>query len=58
MTIAGLGGADPIKCSRNVVIKPDCSLDDAIKQQYDVIVCPGGMEGSKNLATVCIRHTP
>ena len=30
--IGGLAGADPVVCSRQVVIKPDMSLDEAIKQ--------------------------
>lgn len=45
-------GTDPVVCSRNVVIKPDISFDDAVKQDYDVVVCPGGMGGSENMAAV------
>ena len=31
--VGGLAGADPVTCSRYVVvIKPDMSLEDAIKQ--------------------------
>ena len=30
VTIAGLTGADPVVCSRNVKLVPDISLDDAI----------------------------
>ena len=30
--VGGLTGADPVVCSRSVVVKPDMSLDDAIKQ--------------------------
>ena len=54
MTVAGLNGIDPVKCSRNVVIKPDISFDDAVKSEYDVVLCPGGLEGAKNLAGVYI----
>lgn len=52
MTVAGLEGTDPVKCSRNIVIKPDKSLEEAAKTDYDVVLCPGGMEGAKSLAGV------
>jgi len=32
--IGGLDGADPVQCSRQVVIKPDMSLDDALDQVH------------------------
>ncbi|XP_014667605.1 PREDICTED: protein deglycase DJ-1-like [Priapulus caudatus] len=51
VTIAGLAGADPVTCSRNVVIKPDTSLDDATKTgKYDVVVLPGGLGGAQRLS--------
>jgi protein DJ-1 len=51
VTIAGLAGSGPVKCSRQVVIVPDKSLDDA-KQKglYDAVVIPGGLKGAENLA--------
>ena len=52
MTIAGVSGAAPVKCSRNVVVTPDVSLDDVKTQLFDAIVCPGGMGGAKALAAV------
>ncbi|RWS27746.1 Protein DJ-1-like protein [Leptotrombidium deliense] len=48
VTIAGLTGSQPVKCSRNVVIVPDKSLADA-KGVYDVVMLPGGLEGAKAL---------
>lgn len=49
--VGGLIGSDPVCCSRNVVVKPDMSLEDAIKQgPYDAVILPGGMGGSQNLA--------
>ena len=30
--IGGLTSADPVVCSRSVVVKPDMSLEDAVKQ--------------------------
>ncbi|CAG0895955.1 unnamed protein product [Darwinula stevensoni] len=51
VTIAGLSGKEPVKCSRDVNIVPDMSFEDAIeKGPYDVIVLPGGLKGSENLA--------
>ena len=61
--MAGLNGADPVKCSRDVVVVPDQSLSDAVKNgPYDVVVLPGGLEGAKNLASVsfvnfiCVKY--
>ncbi|XP_037566928.1 Parkinson disease protein 7 homolog [Dermacentor silvarum] len=51
VNIAGLTGASPVKCSRNVVVVPDMSLEDATLQApYDVIVLPGGLKGAESLA--------
>ncbi|GCB72333.1 hypothetical protein scyTo_0006257 [Scyliorhinus torazame] len=53
VTVAGLTCKGPVTCSRDVVICPDCSLEDAAKQgPYDVIVLPGGNLGAQNLAEV------
>ncbi|XP_058970493.2 protein/nucleic acid deglycase DJ-1-like isoform X1 [Pocillopora verrucosa] len=49
--IGGLTGADSVVCSRSVVIKPDMSLEDAVKQgPFDAVILPGGLGGSNNLA--------
>ncbi|MBV95910.1 Protein deglycase DJ-1, partial [Eschrichtius robustus] len=51
VTIAGLAGKDPVQCSRDVVICPDASLEDAKKEgPYDVVVMPGGGLGAQNLS--------
>ncbi|GIY32251.1 hypothetical protein CDAR_451451 [Caerostris darwini] len=50
VTIAGLQDLNPIKCSRDVVIVPDVSLQDAVKQSYDAVILPGGLKGAENLA--------
>lgn len=48
VTVAGLPCNEPIKCSRDVVIKPDTSTCDAIsKAPYDAIILPGGLGGAK-----------
>lgn len=51
VTVAGLAGKDPVQCSRDVVICPDTSLEEAKKQgPYDVVVLPGGNLGAQNLS--------
>ncbi|KAJ8320669.1 hypothetical protein KUTeg_002256, partial [Tegillarca granosa] len=51
VTLAGLTGKDAVTCSRNVKLIPDTSLDEALKSgPYDVVVCPGGAGGAKNLS--------
>ncbi|KAL0603522.1 Parkinson disease protein 7-like protein [Plecturocebus cupreus] len=51
VTIAGLAGKDPVQCSRDVLICPDASLEDAKKEgPYDVVVLPGGNLGAQNLS--------
>ncbi|XP_067826301.1 Parkinson disease protein 7 homolog [Heptranchias perlo] len=51
VTVAGLTGKEGVTCSRDVVICPDTSLQDAAKQgPYDVIVLPGGNLGAQNLS--------
>lgn len=49
VTVAGLDGAGPVKCSRGVVLTPDAALADA-EGPFDVIVLPGGLEGARRLA--------
>jgi len=49
VTVAGVDGADPVRCSRGVVISPDVALEDVIGA-FDVLVLPGGAEGAKKLA--------
>ena len=48
VTVAGIDGADPIRCSRGVVITPDISLGD-VSGTFDVVVLPGGAEGARHL---------
>ncbi|XP_037948373.1 protein dj-1beta [Teleopsis dalmanni] len=50
VTVAGLEGCEPVKCSRDVVIVPDTSLLEAKSDQFDVIVLPGGLGGSKAMS--------
>lgn len=48
VTVAGLKDG-PVRGSRKTVIVPDKSLDDALAEEYDLVVLPGGMPGSDYL---------
>ncbi|XP_004518029.1 protein dj-1beta [Ceratitis capitata] len=50
VTVAGLLGGDAVKCSRDVCIVPDTSLDIAKGSIYDAIVLPGGLGGAKAMS--------
>ncbi|XP_037813981.1 protein dj-1beta-like [Lucilia sericata] len=50
VTVAGLSGTEPVKCSRDVVILPDTSLEASKSNKYDVVILPGGLGGSKAMA--------
>jgi len=39
----------PVRASRGTVLVPDTDLDQALGQEYDMIVLPGGMPGMENL---------
>ena len=49
VTVAGLDGTDPIRCSRGVVITPDVGLE-SVEGEFDALILPGGGEGAKRLA--------
>jgi protein DJ-1 len=49
VTVAGLDGREPVRCSRGVVITPDTALDD-VENEFDVLVLPGGAEGARQLS--------
>uniref|UniRef100_A0AAX7V224 protein deglycase n=1 Tax=Astatotilapia calliptera TaxID=8154 RepID=A0AAX7V224_ASTCA len=44
VTVAGLTGKEPVQCSRNVVICPDASLEEARKQVSIYSVEPHGLQ--------------
>ncbi|XP_073819321.1 dj-1beta [Musca autumnalis] len=50
VTVAGLTGSEPVKCSRDVVIVPDTALESVKENKFDVVILPGGLGGSKALA--------
>jgi 4-methyl-5(b-hydroxyethyl)-thiazole monophosphate biosynthesis len=45
---AGLD-ALPVRASRGVVLIPDTTLEEALLQDFDMIVLPGGQPGTNNL---------
>ena len=49
VTVAGVDGAAPVRCSRGVTITPDVALE-SVDGEFDVLVLPGGAEGAKRLA--------
>jgi 4-methyl-5(b-hydroxyethyl)-thiazole monophosphate biosynthesis len=38
-----------VKASRGTLLVPDCTLDVAMKESFDMVVLPGGMPGMTNL---------
>ncbi len=49
VTVAGVDGTKPIRCSRGVMILPDVALE-TVSGEFDIVVLPGGAEGAKRLA--------
>jgi protein deglycase len=45
---AGLDG-QPVRASRGVVLIPDTTLGDALAEEFDMIVLPGGQPGATHL---------
>ena len=39
----------PVSASRGTVLVPDTTLDEALKQDYDMVVLPGGQPGTDHL---------
>ena len=40
----------PVTASRGVTLTPDCALDEALLDEYDMVVLPGGLPGADHLA--------
>lgn len=55
VVLAGVDGADAVKCSRGVQIVPDVTLESqvaAVKSgDFDAIVMPGGLGGAERLSS-------
>ncbi|XP_045112293.1 Parkinson disease protein 7-like [Portunus trituberculatus] len=51
VTVGGIDGSGSVLCSRDVVMLPDMSLEEAVaKGPYDAVVIPGGLKGAENIA--------
>jgi 4-methyl-5(b-hydroxyethyl)-thiazole monophosphate biosynthesis len=48
VVVAGLA-AGPVRGSRGTVLVPDMTLDEALRQDYDMLALPGGQPGATNL---------
>ena len=48
VVVAGLG-AGPVTASRGVVLLPDCTLDEVLDEDFDMLVLPGGLPGADHL---------
>ncbi|OGT19246.1 MAG: 4-methyl-5(B-hydroxyethyl)-thiazole monophosphate biosynthesis protein [Gammaproteobacteria bacterium RBG_16_57_12] len=50
ITVVSAGLNDqPVTASRGVRLIPDTTLDQALQQDYDMVVLPGGMPGAQHL---------
>ncbi len=49
VTVAGLAEG-PVPSARDVKIVPDKHIDDILDQTFDLIVLPGGIDGTENLS--------
>lgn len=50
ITVVSAGLDDrPVRASRGTVLIPDTTLDEALKQSYDMVTLPGGQPGTNNL---------
>jgi protein DJ-1 len=48
VTLAGVDDERPVRCSRGVVLSPDCPLSES-GDSFDVVVLPGGAGGAERL---------
>lgn len=48
VVVAGLADG-PVHGSHEIAVATDCSLDEALRGDYDMAVLPGGMPGADNL---------
>ncbi|MDH5184925.1 MAG: DJ-1/PfpI family protein, partial [Gammaproteobacteria bacterium] len=49
VTVAGVGGPEPVTGSRGTTIVPDVALAEVMAQPFDMITLPGGLPGADNL---------
>lgn len=49
VTVAGVD-ASALRGANGVTVVADCPLDEALKEEYDMVVLPGGSRGTQTLA--------
>ena len=49
VNVAGVEGTERVKGRSNIAIIPDMTLDEALKEKYDLIVLPGGLPAAFTL---------
>ena len=53
VTLVGLTSADPLTCSRDVVIKLNCSHSSAADSTFAAVLVPGGANVSWGSCKIC-----
>lgn len=48
VTLASVSGKT-VTASRGLSLNADCLMDDVLDQNYDAIICPGGLPGAEHL---------
>ena len=49
VTLAGINGKK-IVGSHKITVEADCQISDVNASEFDMVICPGGMPGSSNIA--------
>lgn len=49
VTIASVQPNLLCKMSRGIMVQADCSINDAVSKEWDLVVLPGGMPGAEHL---------
>lgn len=49
VTLAGINGKK-IVGSHKITVEADCQISDVNSSEFDMVICPGGMPGSSNIA--------
>ncbi|MES2308861.1 MAG: DJ-1 family glyoxalase III [Verrucomicrobiota bacterium] len=50
MTVTSIGTVNgPLTASRQTVHLADCGIEEALEKSWDLLILPGGVEGTKNL---------
>lgn len=47
--VVAAASADPVQCSRGVVLVPDTTFAAVREREFDLVVLPGGLAGANNL---------